>query len=86
MKIKLDSKSVTLLKGPENYRQWKQQVQMLVMACGAPYLLTTLKVLHLLPLSRSASKPAPNPSLRDEGEGFVHTTPPTTPAQGEHAA
>ena len=40
MKIKLDGKNITTLKSAENYRKWKQEVQMLCSAYGVSYLLT----------------------------------------------
>src|ERR1700753_648388 len=43
MKIKLEGKTVQVLKGAENYRQWKQEVQMAAMALGVSVLLYPYK-------------------------------------------
>jgi hypothetical protein len=39
MKLKVDSKSISTLKAPEQYRTWKHEVTMMVRALGVPSLL-----------------------------------------------
>src|ERR1700743_1024620 len=39
MKIKIDPKNITTLKGVENYKKWKQEVEMLLFSQGLAYLM-----------------------------------------------
>ena len=39
MKIKLEGKGLPKLKGKEDYRKWKKDVEILMMALGTKYLL-----------------------------------------------
>ena len=40
MKIKINENIITTLKSPDQYRRWKQEVEMLAMALGCSYLLS----------------------------------------------
>ena len=75
MKIKLEGKGLSILKHRDNYRKWKQDVQLLIAGLGVSYLLTppeplTPPLTTPTPSSSSSSaQPANISTVEHEGEG-----------------
>ena len=66
MKIKLENKGLTRLKGREDYRKWKTDVEILMMALGTKYLLTQYT-------PPPPPTPPPQPTAQREGEASTPT-------------
>src|SRR4051794_27333199 len=64
VKIQIDPKSITTLKSGDNYKQWKQEIQMLVVSMGAGYLFANppMEIVSGTGTSSSSSSSAQNTS------------------------
>jgi hypothetical protein len=70
MKFKIEPKTITTLKGVENFKRWKQEVEMLLNSQGYAYLLKPC------PAPKRPTPTSPPPPSED-GQSSSSLTQPT---------